>query len=306
VRILRQALRWREIEYAQGKYTFVYFDGYVRALAEHGIRLMPILFDPPDWRSSRPASGAKRGVYPPRRNKAMASFAARVVRRYGSKGSFWRENGDLPKVPVRDWQVWNEPNFPHYWPPKPNAKKYVALQRTVAKAIRKADRKANVVTAGLPNSAAPGAVPLTKYIKAMYKARARGTFDTLAVNAYATSAKAMIKQVKSVRKIMKRRRDRSRIWVTEIGWATQGPKSRFTVTPRRQAELIRQTFDKAAKQRRRLGIRGVVYFNWQDSEPYEGFHDFWGLHTGLLDSEGVPKPGLGAFASRAKRYRNIR
>ena len=50
-----------------------------------------------------------------------------------------------------------------------------------------------------------------------------------------------------------------------------------------------------------LGLQGVIYFNWRDAPVYEGGQDFFGLHTGLVDAEGNPKPALDAYRSVAVR-----
>ena len=55
-----------------------------------------------------------------------------------------------------------------------------------------------------------------------------------------------------------------------------------------------------ARQRERLRIRGVVYFNWRDSTPYADGVDFFGLHTGLLRLHGQAKPALSAYKEVAK------
>jgi hypothetical protein len=50
------------------------------------------------------------------------------------------------------------------------------------------------------------------------------------------------------------------------------------------------------KQRRRLRLRGVVYYSWRDAPPYPPqYKDMWGLHTGLLDINGGLKPAYHAF-----------
>ena len=54
-------------------------------------------------------------------------------------------------------------------------------------------------------------------------------------------------------------------------------------------------------QRERLGIRGLVYYNWKDSTPYAGGPDFFGLHTGLLDINGAEKPGYLSFQRGAEK-----
>src|SRR5207247_3408731 len=43
-RLTRQTFRWSDIEISPGNYDFSYYDGYVAALARHGMRVLPILF----------------------------------------------------------------------------------------------------------------------------------------------------------------------------------------------------------------------------------------------------------------------
>ncbi len=50
-------------------------------------------------------------------------------------------------------------------------------------------------------------------------------------------------------------------------------------------------------------MRGVVYFNWKDSKPFAGGSDFFGLHTGLLDIGGRPKPALAAYRRASEALR---
>src|SRR5207248_9836270 len=50
-------------------------------------------------------------------------------------------------------------------------------------------------------------------------------------------------------------------------------------------------------ERRALRLRGFVFFKWKDSTPGPLLTgDPWPLHTGLLTSDGSPKPGFWAFA----------
>ena len=56
-----------------------------------------------------------------------------------------------------------------------------------------------------------------------------------------------------------------------------------------------------AAGRERLGLRGVVYFGWQDAPGvYEGGRDFFGLHTGLHYADGRPKEAYGAFVAAVR------
>lgn len=296
--LIRQTMDWGLIERFPGNYDFIFYDGFVAATATAGLTIMPILHNAPLFLSKAPKSNPLRGNYPPKRPADMAKFAAAAVRRYGAKGSFWKENPSVPKRPIRVWQVWNEPNLPIYWRPKPSARQYVRLLATVGRAIKKADPGAKVMTAGLPDS--KNGIPLATYVRSMYRTRARGQFDILAINAFSSTASGAVAKLRSIRTLMNSARDRkAQMWMTEIGWADSGPRSPYTIGAR-QAREVANLLTLAGRSRRPLKLRGVVYFNWRDSTPYAGFRDFFGLHTGLLRLDGSPKPALVSFAKAAK------
>ena len=304
VQIIRQALLWKEIERQRGRYDWEHWDRYVTDVARHGIAIMPIIFDAPRWRQQRGRSNGF-GAVPPKR-AAMANFASRLVRRYGPDGALWRDNPEIPAQPIRVWQIWNEPNLPRYWAPRPNAAEYVKLLQATGNAIRQEDPGAEIVTAGMPDSRLRGVIPLYAYITQMYEAGARGSFDALAVNAYSETPRGVIRNLEDVRAIMRYFRDGSKIWITELGWGTGGPRYRFRVNRSEQASLLRQALRKVRENRFRLRIRGFVHYMWQDAEPYGDTPDFWGLHTGLLDKRGREKPAYRVFRRFGRELRWIR
>jgi len=299
---LRQTLDWSVTEPRRNHHNWSAYDAWMASTARAGLTVLPILFNPPRWASSKPRRGAKRGTYPPRRNADFARFAAAAARRYGPSGTFWAHHPELPKMPITAWQIWNEPNLPVYWQPRPSARRYVALLRAASRAIKHVDRHAMIVTAGLPQSRL--GIPLTTFIRQMYAARARSAFDALAVNPYARTPGGVLAFLRRVRRVMDARHDRAgRIWATEIGWSDTGPKGAFRLGPRGQAAAIAQTLPALWRARRSLKLQGVVYFNWRDAKPYPGGKDFWGLHTGLLDIHGQPKPAYYAFRDAAQGLR---
>jgi polysaccharide biosynthesis protein PslG len=293
VQTIRQTFDWSTIERQPGVYDLTYHDRYVAKAAAHGIRIMPVLFNPPSFR--RPSRG--RATCPPRSNRDFAAFAQVLVRRYGRSGSLWPTRPDVPRLPIQAWQIWNEPNLPVYWCGRPNARRYVAMQRAVARAIKQVDRGAHILTAGLPASRLSGAVPLERYLRSMYRAGARRTFDSLAINPYAKDHRHMRNLLRSIRRLMNRHGDRrGSIWISELGWGDRGPKHRFIVGPRGQAKRIRKSFDVIRRERRSLRLRGVVYYSWRDSPRYPPqYKNLWGLHTGLLRLGGTFKPAYYAF-----------
>lgn len=302
VRLLRQTFDWSQIEVRPGELNFTAYDGLVAASSRAGLRLLPVIFRPPAFFAARRTRGAKitsTTTMPPRRPGDMVPFARALVRRYGPKGSFWAEHPEVPANPIRSWQVWNEPNLPAYWGGKPDAAAYVALLRAAGDAIHSVDPRGEVVTAGLPESRL--GVPLLTYVRELYAAGARGTFDTLAVHPYATSVDAVLLAVRGARAVATSNGDGAvRIWITEVGWASGGPGSSFTVSPERQGQLVAGLLRRAAAEARQLKLRGVVYYSWRDVPPYPGGKDFWGLHTGMVNRDNSVKPALAAFATAAK------
>lgn len=305
VRIVRQHFDWSTIERSPGRFDLTFHDRFVLAAAQAGIRVLPILHYSPRFHSRAPRRGARLGAYPPRRYTTFGRFAAVLARRYGPSGSLWAENPGVRKVPIRSWQVWNEPNLTQYWQPRPSAREYVRLLEVGSKALKGVDRRAEVVTAGLPNSLLRNAVPLTRYLEGMYRTRgAKKGFDTLAINSYARNDRELIRLLTGVRRIMNRHGDRrTRIWVTEIGWATQGPRSRFNVGMRGQASRIKRSVRAIARYRKRLRLRGFVYYSLRDRRPYPPLYgQQWGLHTGLLTLGASPKPGFNVFKRAVRRF----
>jgi hypothetical protein len=215
------------------------------------------------------------------------------------------------------------------------------MLKAVYPAIKSADRRAKVVTGGLPDSLQAGAVRLVPYITQLYKAGAAKYFDVMGVNLYGRHAKEVMQNMAGVRLLMnapkvpslikklfkakpnrragtlksltrrlpgKQRRKgvdkKGALWLTEIGWGTGGPAHRFNLGEAGQAKQIRSLFSGLYKQRRKLKLRGIIYFGWQDQEPYPpAFNDQWGLHTGLFDRQGDPKPGYDAYRAVAPKLK---
>jgi polysaccharide biosynthesis protein PslG len=299
IRLLRQTFHWNQIETRPGRFDFRIYDDYMADVARRRMHVLPILFNPPEFRSSAPRTGRRRGTYPPRNSAAMAKFAAVVARRYGPGGSFWRERPHLPRVAIGSWQIWNEPNLPVYWASGPDPAAYTRLLRTVGQAIKRVDPHAEIVSAGLPESDL--GMPFEEFVEGMERANAASAYDVLAVHAFATDAGGAIEAVAAARRLLEQNDDDASIWVTEIGWASGGPRSPFTVGEKGQAGRLRALLAGLAAQRRELGVRGVVYYDWKDARPFPGGKDFFGLHTGLLTIDGRAKPALAAFTRAAQQ-----
>jgi hypothetical protein len=252
------------------------FDDFVGAAANAQIRVLPTLVGPD------PGTGSDGGMKPPVQPERFAGWAALLVQRYGPTGSFWKDHPDTPKLPITSWQVWNEPNIK-------DAEAYADLLRQTAAAIRKVDPDAEIVAAGLPTSHL--GIPAPDFLAAVVKAG--GSFDTAAVHPYAATPAAVLKRVEAVERVAG---DKTKVWVTEVGWGTGGKPGALTVSRARQAQYVKETLTRLHAH----GVRGVVIFQWRDPKPFAGRREIWPYYAGLLEADGTPKPSLADFSAAAR------
>jgi hypothetical protein len=289
---VREPFLWRDIERTPGTLDLTTYDQLVSDVSAHGLKILGVIFGPPQGLMQ---PGPSKYTCPPKSNEQFAGYAAALAARYGTKGSFWDEHPDVPRNPITTWQIWNEPNIRPYWCGKPNARQYVQLLAAASRGLKEKDPHAEVVTAGIPQSKL--GIPLLSYIRQMYKAGAKGTFDTLAINPYSRTVSDLRKRLRDVRNVLNRNHDRTaRIWITELAWSDVGPGSAFRVGAKGQGSRIRSAYRLLGQLRTRYRLRGAIYVYWRDLGPYPPrFKDFWGLHTGLLRKDGTPKSAFYEF-----------
>ena len=86
------------------------------------------------------------------------TYLAALVERYGPEGTFWTDHPELPKHPLREWQIWNEPHLPAYWDapekgPYGYARSYPLLLRSSYNIVKSLDPGAKIVLAGITQRA---------------------------------------------------------------------------------------------------------------------------------------------------------
>jgi Glycosyl hydrolase catalytic core len=134
-------------------------------------------------------------------------------------------------------------------------------------------------------------IPLDVFLPAIYRRKAKGLFDAVAMHPYATTPRDALQAVRDTRRIMARFKDRrTPLWITEIGWASGGNRTPLTVSPQRQATYLRQSLGMLAANRGRYKIAGVIWFSWRDVPG-----GIWFNHTGLFTTDLEPKPAWNAF-----------
>ena len=93
------------------EFDFARTDGVVRRAALRNLDVLPVVMYSPRWaRAYR-----NRFTSPPKSRNDYVTYLAALVERYGPDGTFWTEHPEMPKHPLREWQIWNEPHLPAYW-----------------------------------------------------------------------------------------------------------------------------------------------------------------------------------------------
>jgi hypothetical protein len=265
-------------------------DPLVAATAREGIELLPTVLLPPGWAARHPGKINS----PPKGTAAYADFLRALIGRYGPDGTFWEDNADLPKRPIRAWQLWNEPDHLHYWSDQPYQEDYVALGRAAREAIKDADPGATVVMAGFADRSWDS-------IASVYRAGGKGVFDAVAIHPYTFEVSNVIRIVRLARKALDQAGDGDRpLWLTEVTWSSgkrPGVKPYpFETTEADQATRLGEALPQLIDLRERLGIERIFWENWisKDTNHANPF-DFSGLRVLEPDGSVREKPAYAAF-----------
>ena len=278
-----------------GAVDYAAYDAVVLAAARHGVGVLPIVQGTPPWAAAKPGDPAS----PPRDGADVGRFLAALVARYGNGGSLWAEHPELTARPIRDWQVWNEPNIDLYWSTQPFAKSFVRMLRGARAGLRAADPKARLVLAGLPNRSWAD-------LRSIYRAGGRKSFDVVALHPYTRKPVNVVELVRRARRIMKRYGDRRKpLWVTELSWPAALGKLEsdgFETSEKGQAKRLRTGLELLAAERRRLRIGRVYWYTWLSLEGTDNAFGYSGLRR-LRDGAVVSAPSLTAFREMASRLK---
>jgi hypothetical protein len=291
---VRLNLNWADLEPEEGRLDqdqladVDYAVGKVRAA---GIKVLaPIADGVPWWASADPNKFDNGGRYnkfwKPRDFGDYASFARRMVARYAPKG-------------VHAYEVWNEPNYRHFWPSGPSASDYTSMLRAAYPAIKDADPGATVVMGGLSGND-------YRFLRALYNAGARPFFDAASVHPYSnvdpsvcwndpntgTRSDDAFCGIESVRDIMVAKGDAaSPLWLTEFGWSTAANAANG-VTEAEQADWLRKAFN-------RLDNYGWVgpafWYNLRNNYWSQNDPDDIEANYGLVRVDFSQKPSYAAF-----------
>jgi hypothetical protein len=269
-------------------------DAFVSQAAARGIEVFPHVITAPLWARLTPAP-----MSPPSDGTLIEPYVRALIARYGESGSFWSEHPELPRVPIRYWQFWNEPHLPFQWDlPKKREKEwpqtYTSQLKDFYATVKAADPRAKVVLAGLANQS-------WEFLGDLYRAGARGHFDVASIHPYTTKPSGVVRLFGRFRAVMKHHHDGHKpIWVGELGLPASRGRVRshntLQTTPRGMASYLRRSYTAV----RHLTPR-AYWYTW--ASQYRG--DIFSF-TGLFryrrgDTHLRVQPAFGAYVKTARR-----
>jgi Glycosyl hydrolase catalytic core len=272
-------------------------DAQIGAAARNNLDVTALVVRAPAWAALNP----NETFSAPRDPATYGRFLTTLIGRYGAKGTFWAANPSLPKRPLRNFQIWNEPSLNRYFPVKSWAPAYAKLLRASYKAIKAADPGATVITAGLPNFS-------WRDYATLFKAgmKARGYFDAIAVHPFTGTADGSVKILGYVRAVLDANGARTApLWVTEISWPSGRGKAdanqNWVTTEAGEALKVDQVYRAYAKSAKRLKLARAYWYNWvsSDSGNQDAF-EYAGLRRVGQDGSFESKPALGAYRKVAQ------
>ncbi|HET8814800.1 MAG TPA: hypothetical protein VFM51_07585 [Solirubrobacterales bacterium] len=294
IRSVRMPLNWSAIEPQNPAFSERQWDGFdheVRLAAQAGLTIFPFVTSSPEWVASQ---GIDLPVANAWQRRAWASFLRAAVNRYGPTGGFWRGEEELPYLPVRRWEIWNEENIVSF-ASEPEPVRFARLIRISGRVIHRAAPGSKVIVGGLfgrPLQIPPN-IASGDFLQRMYRARrVKQHFDGVALHPYVADARAMASQLRNLRRIMRRHHDATTpLYVTELGWGSDSGPTRWQRGLDGQANQLDEAFGILSANRRRWRIGGVWWFTWTD----EGGSCVFCGSAGLLTAKREAKPAWYRF-----------
>jgi hypothetical protein len=297
---------WAAIEPTPNRFNWSEYDEIVRRTSAAGLEILPFIYDAPRWAipsvTVPGTGGAKAPARLPASGPAASAWSAmlkQLVGRYGPNGSLWAQNPTAAKRPVRNWQIWNEPNF-DYFIAHPNPAEYGKLVKVSYAALKSADPGAQVILAGLfarpKGGKAKGATNpyASKFLQTMYEKTPgiKAKFNGVALHPYTGNYTELTPEIEEFRKVLTVNHDSSKsLWITELGWSSEPPPANpllniFAKGLQGQARELKGAFTLLSANAAKWRLARVYWFSVDDAPGACNFCD----GSGLFKEGFVPKP----------------
>jgi hypothetical protein len=265
------------------RYDWSFADRIAGALAAHGLRWLPIIDYSAPWAQSIPGQDHS----PPTSRAAYAAYAAAFAQRYGTGGAFWRSHPDLDPEPIDTYEIWNEPDNPAFWLPRPDPGAYADLYARARAAIAAVQPGARVIVGGLTHPRA--------FLTAMLAAdpALRGQIDGVAIHPYGRTPERILHSVRGARlELDALRLATVPLYVTELGWTTRPPGALDYLPERLRPGYIERAI--AALGHVDCGVAATILYTWVTPERVPADpQDWFGIHP----PDGGSSPDTDAFAA---------
>ncbi len=275
-------------------------DRIVRRGAQRGIKILPVVLDTPGWARQMPVDGS-----PPADVKDYTEYLRQLIDRYGPSGSFWAEHPKLPRRPLREWQIWNEPHLRYFWSADGWPAGYARLLKASYRTIKQADPGARVVMAAVADFA-------WRHVRKLYAQGVRGRFDVAAINFYTSTPENVARGVRKFRNALNFGGGRhTPIYLTEVTFpASKGRnegqrraywQKAWETTDRGMSRRVRETYGLLADQRKNLRLERAYWYTWSSSYSPGDFFEYGGLLS-FDGSRFRARPALRAYRASARLH----
>ncbi|MGZ4396877.1 MAG: cellulase family glycosylhydrolase [Gaiellaceae bacterium] len=281
-------------------YRFDDLDEMIRNAQLRGLEVLLTIWETPPW-----ANGGKTRNWAPKRASDFGDFAYAVADRYSGRYAGYPY--------VRFYSIWNEPNLYQFLAPQFSGGKpvsphlYAQLARTGYTGIKSANPGALVAigetsprghdkpTPGIQDSLSPAT-----FAQFLAQERPKLKFDAYAHHPYVPLGKSPLLKVRwpTVTFFDLKRFESSLLtwfgrksiplWITEYAHETK-PENPQGVSYSAQAAYVKQAIGIAARD---PSIQMLIWFVFRDN-----LTSSW--KSGLLDEDGLEKPGLAVFDTAA-------
>jgi len=312
---MRLPVDWGAVQPQPGTFNWGGVDQVVKRATAAGIDVLPFLTGAPNWavpQAKVPGSTLRAPSHLPAAGTsatAWSNFLKAAVARYGPNGTLWSENPQLPAHPIRNWQIWNEPNF-KYFVTHPNPAEYGKLVTLSSAVIRAADPGAKIILGGLfarPIEATfkkkpPQAYFAKDFLQQMYAKTPgiKSKFQGVALHPYTGSYKTVGPRVEEVRQVLQANHDGNKgLWITELGWSSSNPvpgqSNTFNKGPSGQVTQLKGAFSLLERNQAKWRIQRLYWFSVDDQKGSCNFCD----GSGLFAEGFIPKQSWFAYVKYA-------
>jgi hypothetical protein len=209
VKWARVSVNWSTIEDKHGNYHWTYLDSLLEGLIKEGIEpYLCLNGGHKTYTDELPPVVSELGM------KSWLSFVKLMAGRYANK--------------VKYWEIWNEPNYPSFWKPEPDAGKYVELVKETVFTIREYDQNAVILGGSLARMDLP-------YAREIFQKGIGEYIDVLTIHPYNSIPSGSIYEIaypirtpdyylpsshqyKDIRRLLKQYNTDMEIWQAECGY----------------------------------------------------------------------------------------